>query len=413
MKIIFSLVSKALMILFVLIAIPAFPQVIPFAFLKQGPVLNWDFTTSPALPSQLTFTRGSTATYFDSSGVMQIAATNAPRFDYDMTTHTANGLLMEAASTNLLICSANIDLASCWSRGGTVMSVSLNSVVAPDGTTTADRLTTSTTSYAYPIPDPTTTINKIYTFSIYAKSTAAGTATIFLQEDGGSYTWYSQTNINVTTSWQRFAVSGARTTTNPLRPVIMLDKPGGDVGTLDVWGAQVELGPLATSYIPTTNATVTRSADSASFNTLSWLNSAVGTLFAEYINLGTESAANYRVFGLHLTNVAGTFAQNSIDISDNNTTVTSNVTVGNVAQFNPGGSLNAAGTINRQAITYNTNNFTSSINRGAVTTVSSGTLPSPAYGYIGTQPGGTMRNRYIRKIRYYNQQVRPAELQQY
>ncbi len=59
------------------------------------------------LPSFLTaaggtFSRASTATYFDSAGTLQTAAANAPRFDYDPVTHAPKGLLLEDARTNVL-----------------------------------------------------------------------------------------------------------------------------------------------------------------------------------------------------------------------------------------------------------------------------------------------------------------------
>ncbi|MBS1969660.1 MAG: hypothetical protein JSU04_05110 [Bdellovibrionales bacterium] len=389
----------------VLIANSAMSQLIPFAFMKQpaSPYsnLDWDFTTLTSLPSQLTFARSSTATYFNSSGVMQTAASNAPRFDYDMTTHAAKGLLMEAAATNLIAGSTNLS-GTYWDDGGTGPTVSLDTVIAPDGTSSADRVTASGDDYFYPIPIPSTTISVNYTFSFYAKSPSPGTLTVVMQEVGGSYGYYAQSTFNITSSWQRFSITAAKNTTNPMRPVIaMYTSSFGNTTIVDYWGMQMELGSYPTSFIPTTTGAVTRAADSATFNTMSWFNPTQGTLFAEYTNDGSESATTYRVFGLYNTNVSGTFAQNAIEIADSGTTGAMKVTTANSAVFSPAGTLNAANTINRQAMTYQANNFTSSVNRGAVTTDSSGTLPSPAYGYIGSAPDGNIRNRHIRKIQYY------------
>lgn len=404
------------MFLILFTASSSWSHVIPFAFYKSNPVpaMNYDFTTMTSLPSDMTLTRSSTATYTDSSGIVQTAAANTARFDYDITTHAGNGLMMEPAATNLLTGSNDLNLTSTtyWNAGGSPMTSTNNTIVAPDGTTTAERFSApSGTSYAIPTTNPTTTNGQTYTFSIYAKSTSAGNARIALQEDGGSYTIYAQVIMSVTTSWKRYSVTATRASSNPMRTVITMDRGSGDLATMDVWGAQLELGTYASSYIPTTTATATRTAESASFNNINWFNGTVGTMFAEYINNDVQSSAAYRVFGAFKTNVAGTFAQDSIDISDNNTTVTTNVTNGNTAQFSPGGSVNAAGTINRQAITFYINSFKSSINRGAVTNDTAGSIPITNFIYVGSQPGGTMRNRYIRKISYYLDRLSDIQLQ--
>jgi len=77
-----------------------------------APALDLSFMTPGSLDGRITFTRASTATYFDASGTMQTAAANAPRWDYDPFTHTLNGLLVEQVGTNLLLNSANLTTQS-------------------------------------------------------------------------------------------------------------------------------------------------------------------------------------------------------------------------------------------------------------------------------------------------------------
>lgn len=62
-----------------------------------------------------TFTRNSAATYFDSSGNIQTAAINQPRFDYDPVTHTPKGILIEEARTNQAYYSNN---PASWINNG-------------------------------------------------------------------------------------------------------------------------------------------------------------------------------------------------------------------------------------------------------------------------------------------------------
>ena len=74
-----------------------FPRSAPAA---GGPSLNLQFAGSTTLDPSITFTRASTATYFDSTGTLTTAAINAPRFDYNPSTLEARGLLMEEPRTN-------------------------------------------------------------------------------------------------------------------------------------------------------------------------------------------------------------------------------------------------------------------------------------------------------------------------
>lgn len=54
------------------------------------------------------FSRASSGTYFDSTGAMQTAGTNTPRFNYNPISLVYEGLMIESASTNLLLNSASL-----------------------------------------------------------------------------------------------------------------------------------------------------------------------------------------------------------------------------------------------------------------------------------------------------------------
>ena len=78
-----------------------------------GKTLDLNFMFPGSLPPGITFSRASTATYTDASGVIQTAAVNQPRWDY--AGGSLRGLLIEEARTNLLLQSADFASAS-WSK---------------------------------------------------------------------------------------------------------------------------------------------------------------------------------------------------------------------------------------------------------------------------------------------------------
>jgi len=75
-----------------------------------GATLDLNFMFPGSMPPGVTFTRASTATYTDASGVIQTAAVNQPRWDY--AGGSLRGLLIEEARTNLFLNSATLSTQS-------------------------------------------------------------------------------------------------------------------------------------------------------------------------------------------------------------------------------------------------------------------------------------------------------------
>ncbi len=107
------------------------------------PTLLLDFANSLTVDPRITFTRASTATYFDAAGVLSSAANNVPRIDYDPETLICKGLLIEEARTNLLTYSEQFDNAA-WIKSNANISVTSTNSTSPDGTASADTVTIST-----------------------------------------------------------------------------------------------------------------------------------------------------------------------------------------------------------------------------------------------------------------------------
>lgn len=236
------------------------------------PYVEFDFTRM-AFDTRVSFSRSSGGTYFDAAGVMQTAASNVPRKEHSPATGAVRGLLLEEQRTNLVTYSQDIDNAA-WAKlySGTASApvVTANAGIAPDGTMTADRVQltlnggTTVSDIARVRAQGTVTAGIVYAESIWVKSYDGAAKTVQFRDDGRVPV---STLVAVGATWTRVAAAAAAASTGITTPSIWLRGTQGtsDSADLLIWGAQIEAGSYPTSYIPTTTATVTRSADVATF----------------------------------------------------------------------------------------------------------------------------------------------------
>ena len=376
----------------------------------------------------ITFTRASTATYFNSAGVLTSAATNAPRFDYNPSTLAAQGLLIEESRANALTYSEDLTNAA-WV--GTNVTVSANSTTSPAGTTTADTLIATTTNAEHTLDQSfSVTSGTTYTFTAFVKAagltniglrftigalwtggsspqigfdlTAVSTAVI-----GGSPASSSITNVG--NGYYRISMSvvavGTGTASARLQLMSGVNNTFAGNGTsgVYVWGAQVEAGAFPTSYIPTTTTALTRAADVASVNTLSpWYNATEGTIYIESTRSTTAGFPGRIRFS------DGT-ANNSIDLyfdaAANSSTY--EIKTGGVQQaaiYGGGGTLNA---VIKAAAAYKVNDAVVYYGGNLQGTDTSLTVPSG----INQVRIGNALTGYILRITYYPRRLSNAELQ--
>jgi hypothetical protein len=180
-----------------------------------------------------------------------------------------------------------------------------------------------------------------------------------------------------------------------------------------IWGAQTELGAFATSYIPTVASTVTRAADIATMtgtNFSSWYNQSEGTIVAQASTQRTTGAA-VRVLGIDdgTTDNRHSF---SFDGTSPSTTFNAVTIVGAVPQASFA-LLVTPLAVSKLAYAYKTNDFAASVNGGAVSTDTSGTVPSGLIAMrIGSLVGGIQQlNGHLSSITYYPSRLTNAQLQ--
>jgi hypothetical protein len=298
----------------------ASPLTVPRFDAGIRPALNLDFRAGGQIDARLQFPRASTGTYIDYLGTVRTAPANEPRFTYDGAGRSL-GLLMERTSTNLVLWSARLEN---WLAGD--VTVSANAATAPDGTTTADRVTENTASSAVHFLTSSVvsfTSGATYTLSVFARQ-AAGTRNLRLGFPPAAFPSDSREAVfdlaqgmvvsvpagitaqvqALANGWKRVSISRVATATSTagssfnLYSGLSSSYTGDGASAIDFWGAQVEASAYPTSYVATAGASATRAGDVLTLPAGSWLTQGQGTFLANYRLLGTRPSLVQTVFSL-------------------------------------------------------------------------------------------------------------------
>ncbi len=304
---------------------PASPSllIVPARF-KTGKLYTQIATTSAGLvlgsSGDFNVTRGTTATRFNSAGLIESVASGVPRLDYYTSGGTAGcpALLVEASGTNGILNSQ--DTATSWTLGASLTSgyvdaigVSGNNItIAVSGSNIgADAGVLRRTSNNVALASGST-----YTLSFLLKKTGTHTIAGYYAVITGAAAGDLGAGFNVSGSFSSGQIYNTAGTTNRIRRV---EPWGTDVfrcsetftmtasGTLTQLGLgpttsvsnaahpavglgiafaapQIELGSIPTSFIPTTAAAVTRNADVVTLSgaVSGCIGQTEGTIYAEF-----------------------------------------------------------------------------------------------------------------------------------
>jgi hypothetical protein len=327
-------------------------------------------------------------------------------------------LLVEPAATNLALQSEAFNVSGTWvgSSGGTGLLpvITANNAVSPDGNQTADKIdlslnsgnTLSDISWIY--QNNTLSSGQIYAGSVWLKAATQADVGKVIQVGYVSYQSYT-----LTADWVRITLTQTPSITQNYSFGFRLRGAQGTANSasLYLWGAQLETGSVATSYIPTTTGTGSRSADviSVSGAVSGSIGQTEGTIYAE---VDFRSPTN-----------AGAIIQLDSGDSTNRVFIGAGATI-NIGCISGGSSYTLPVTgsyltgVNKIAVVYGSSNFTAYLNGVQIgsATPTAGTFPTNLLtqfnvgSRISAGVRGAFLNDRIRSLALYTTRLTNAEL---
>jgi hypothetical protein len=411
----------------------------------DGLALDLQFAADKTLTARKgptpTFTRASTATFVGSDGLIQSAAINAPRFDHDPVTIACKGLLIEESRANLILHSSNFKntTSSNYWENLSATTITVDQTTAPDGTLSADLLTTSTALYDCFVRRVNVwAASTQYSYSIFVKRGLSNYRYIGFYigaSNAGNlqhpyFDFDNPTSIQVPTitngtvnstsvdaypnGWYRIKItfttaatlhaSSAGVYISSSNGTLQIGNPAGN--DCYIWGIQGELGAFPTSYIPTTTTTLTRSADVCSItgsDFTGFYNQSEGTMLA---NAFTPVSGDRTVLAAD-----DNTANEMIRLRTEGTNPFFKVTDGGSEVVAIDAGTVTANTAFKLIGAYKVDDFASSVNGGSAVTDTAGTIPTVDRMRIGAGQGGNTMCGCISAIRYFKKRLPDAKLQ--
>jgi hypothetical protein len=269
---------------------------------KKDTILAYNDENNNYKPLPFDFSRGSTptgskATTINKDGLIETVGNNVPRIDYK--DNTKGALLLEPSRSNLITYSEDFS-QGYWTKSGSSV---VSGFVSPNGTLNANKLVENTSSGNHQVYRLSANSNNTYSISIFAKKGERDKFRINMGND----THYADFNLSngtiinqigatttskidlISNGWYRCSISYTELTGAPTYNLYrLLDNNGnasyqGDGSSgIYIYGAQIEQGSYATSYIPTSGGVVTRLADSCdNGGNEQVFNDSEGVLYAE------------------------------------------------------------------------------------------------------------------------------------
>jgi len=359
-------------------------------------------------------TRATTAYRTNASGILESVASGVPRLDYPVG-GGCPALLVEPAATNLALRSEEFDDIYWLKTGSTI---SANATPAPNGATTADKVVENALVGEHGVARIAgMAASGTYTLSVFAKAaertrvaignSSAGNYAIFdlslgtvVQASQGTVTNGTISGI-LANGFYRVSctitvASAASTSITLVSSGTTISYLGDGTSGLFVFGAQLETGSVATSYIPTVAATATRNADVISKTGVSgFIGQTEGVVYAEVDIANPDKSTIRTILGIGDGTTANRF---SIRRDTNGRIIVICVVGSSTAGFVQTGSGDQVGVF-KIAVAYAVNDLTMYINGSSVGTTTIASVPACSRIDLGKVEGTGTTNQLNDRIR--------------
>jgi len=403
---------------------------------KDGSVLAYNDENNNFKPLPFDFTRDSIATRVNRDGLIEVVPNNMPRIDF--TDNTDGHLLLEPSRTNIVFYSEELD-NSVWNKL-TNTTVTANQIVSPDGSQNADEFSaTSTSTSLMAVQDSFSVSSSVdYVISFFAKKGSVRYVQLF--NGTGQVTGNPRTNFDLqdgnvaiqdgghTSSIEDFGNGWYRCTTKvtTLSTALQMYINGVSTSTASrssssswtsgdnfyVWGAQIEAGSYATSYIPTEGSSVPRVREICEQDSLSNLiGQTEGVIYYDYTATFEAPSTSFDFFPISVSD--GT-TSNFFFLNNYNQALTvgykvsgSSIISNNSFTFNSGDRI-------KVAFAYKQNDFAVYINGTQILTLSSGSVASLSEVTLGNYFNNQISLQddvKVNELRFYNTRLTNTELQ--
>ena len=383
------------------------------------------------------FTRATTATRVNSSGLIEEMAINVPRLEYPLIDGVVNGcpsLLLEPQRSNLITYSEDFS-QGYWTKNGASVT---SGFLSPDGTANAFKLVEDSANSEHFIQAQNISIvSDKYSFTMFAKASEITKlrvrgANYFTNIAGADFDLTSKTATNLSTGidakivemgngWFKCtftSLDNGFVGSNGHFRVYLLDDTGSTSYTGDgtsgvyIWGAMLEQGSYPTSYIPTNGSSVTRNAETCNgAGDAATFNDSEGVLMAEISALAND--LTNRTIALSDGTTSNTVRIQYLTVSNSIWATVTNIGAGGnqaILQY----TSSDITTNSKVSIKYKENDFSLWVDGFEVATDTSGvTFSANTLNTLQFDRGNGNENFYgnTKQLQYYNSALTDSELE--